>query len=64
MFNTQAKKQYRLINRRSFFLLISKLGIFTFIISKFFQIQILQSKKYQTHAGLVCQPVSGQSAYR
>ncbi len=42
------KKHFKTLNRRTFFLLIVKLSLFTILGSRLFNIQILNSKKYKT----------------
>ena len=42
------KKHFKTLNRRTFFLLIIKLSLFTILGSRLFNIQILNSKKYKT----------------
>ena len=42
------KKHFKILNRRTFFLLIIKLSLFTILGSRLFNIQILNSKKYKT----------------
>jgi len=48
MFYSEQKKQFQILNRRTFFLFIGKLSIFSVIGWKLFDIQIKNSKKYQT----------------
>lgn len=48
MFNSEQKKRFKIFNRRSFILLSLKLGLFSLVTWKLFDIQILQSKKYKT----------------
>ena len=48
MFNLHERKQSKVFNRRTFFLLSVKLGIFSVIGWRFFDLQILNSKKYKT----------------
>ena len=42
------KKHFKTLNRRTFFLLIIKLSLFTILGLRLFNIQILNSKKYKT----------------
>ena len=48
MFYSEQKKQFQILNRRTFFLFIGKFSIFSVIGWKLFDIQIRNSKKYQT----------------
>ena len=48
MFYSKLKKQNQILNRRTFFLLLGKLGIFSAIGWRFFDIQIINSNKYKT----------------
>ena len=48
MIYSKQKKQFNVQNRRSFFLLLGKISIFSIIGWRFFDIQILNSQKYQT----------------
>ena len=48
MLHSLRKKQNQIHNRRTFFLLCAKLGIFSVIGWRFFDIQILNSEKYKT----------------
>ena len=48
MFNIENKKQTQTINRRTFFVVLGKFGIFSLIGWRFFDLQILNSSKYET----------------
>ena len=48
MYYSEQKKQYQVLNRRTFFLLILKSGLFAILGWKLFDIQITNSKKYKT----------------
>ena len=48
MFNLKEKQQLKTFNRRTFFLLSAKLGIFSIVGWRFFDLQILNSSKYKT----------------
>ena len=48
MYFSEQKKQTTIHNRRTFFLFLGKLSIFSVIGWRFFDIQILQSNKYKT----------------
>ena len=48
MFNLENKKQTQTINRRTFFVVLGKFGIFSLIGWRFFDLQILNSSKYET----------------
>ena len=48
MFYSEIKKQIQTYNRRSFIMLLGKVSLFSLIGWKLFDIQIIQSKKYQT----------------
>ena len=48
MFYSSHKKQLQTLNRRTFFLLATKIGLFSIVASRLFKIQIINSKKYET----------------
>jgi len=48
MFYSDKKKQLQILNRRSFFLFLGKLSLFSILSVRLFDIQISNSKKYQT----------------
>ena len=48
MFYSEQKKQLQIYNRRTFFLFLGKLGIFSVIGWRLFNIQILKSDQYRT----------------
>ena len=48
MFYSDDKKQYSVLNRRTFFLYILKLSLFTVVGWRLFNIQINESDKYKT----------------
>ena len=48
MFYSEQKKQFKILNRRTFFLLTIKTGLFSIIGWRLFNIQITNSKKYET----------------
>ena len=48
MFYSEQKKQFQILNRRAFFLLIMKAGLFSILGWRLFNIQITNSKKYKT----------------
>ena len=48
MFYLKEKKQLQNLNRRTLILLLGKLGLFTLIGSKLYNIQIKNSSKYKT----------------
>ena len=48
MFFSEQKKQVKIYNRRTFFLLLGKLSLFSVIGWRLFDIQILNSHKYKT----------------
>ena len=48
MFYSEQKKQLKYLNRRTFFLFLGKLGLLSIVGNKLFQIQITESKKYNT----------------
>ena len=48
MFYSKDKRQFNVITRRAFFLLLTKIGIFFFISLRLFNIQITNSGKYKT----------------
>ena len=48
MFYSEQKKQNQTYNRRTFFLFLGKLGIFSVIGWRLFDIQILKSNQYRT----------------
>ena len=48
MFNKREKDQFKIYNRRTFLLFGAKISIFSIIGWRFFDIQILNSKKYKT----------------
>ena len=48
MFYSEQKKQFQILNRRTFFLLIAKGGLFSALGWRLFNIQITDSKKYKT----------------
>ena len=48
MFYSEQKKQFQVLNRRTFFLLTIKTGLFSILGWKLFDIQITNSKKYKT----------------
>ena len=48
MFYSSQKKQLQTLNRRAFFLLTAKLGLFSIVTSRLFNIQITNSNKYKT----------------
>ena len=48
MFNQENKSQHRAINRRSLFLFLGKISFFSIIGWRLFDIQVLNSRKYQT----------------
>ena len=48
MFYSEQKKQINIQNRRTFFLFIGKLSLFSIVGWKLFNIQILDSAKYKT----------------
>ena len=48
MFYSDKKKQLQILNRRSFFLFLGKLSLFSILSMRLFDIQISNSKKYQT----------------
>ena len=48
MFYSEQKKQFQVLNRRTFFLLTIKTGLFSVLGWRLFNIQITNSKKYET----------------
>ena len=48
MFYSEQKKQFQILNRRTFFLLTIKTGLFSILGWRLFNIQITNSKKYET----------------
>ena len=48
MFYSEQKKQFKILNRRTFFLLTIKTGLFSILGWRLFNIQITNSKKYET----------------
>ena len=48
MYYSEQKKQTTVQNRRTFFLLLGKLSVFSIIGLRLFNIQILDSAKYRT----------------
>ena len=48
MFYSEQKKQIQIYNRRTFFLFVGKLSIFSVIGWRLFDIQILKSNQYRT----------------
>ena len=48
MFYSEIKNQLKTYNRRSLLLLLGKLGLFSIVGLKLFNIQIINSKKYKT----------------
>ena len=48
MFYTEDKKQYSVLNRRTFFLYILKLSLFSIVGWRLYNIQIKESDKYKT----------------
>ena len=48
MYYSQIKKQNAVYSRRSFILLLRKVSLISFIGYRLFNVQIIQSKKYQT----------------
>ena len=48
MYYSNQKKQTQILNRRTFFLLFGKIGFFTIVGSRLFNIQITNSSKYKT----------------
>ena len=48
MFYSEQKKQFKILNRRTFFLLLLKVSLFSILGWRLFNIQITNSKKYQT----------------
>ena len=48
MFYSDDKKQYSVLNRRTFFLYVLKLSLFTVVGWRLFNIQINESDKYKT----------------
>jgi len=48
MFNSEKKKQLNVFHRRTFFIFLGKVSILSLIGWRFFDIQILNSKKYKT----------------
>ena len=48
MFYSEQKKQFQILNRRTFFLLTIKTGLFSILGWRLFNIQITNSKKYKT----------------
>ena len=50
MFYSEQKKQFSTLNRRTFFLYLLKASFFSLVGWRLYNIQILNSKKYQTSA--------------
>ena len=48
MFYSENKKQYSVLNRRTFFLYLLKLSFFSAVGWRLYDIQIVDSKKYKT----------------
>ena len=48
MIYSEQKKQLQTLNRRAFFLLLSNISLFSVVGWRLFDIQILDSEKYQT----------------
>ena len=48
MFYSEQKKQVKIYNRRTFFLFLFKLSLFTAVGWRLYNIQILDSSKYKT----------------
>ena len=48
MFYSEIKKKYSILNRRTFFLYLVKLSLFSVVGWRLYDIQIADSKKYKT----------------
>ena len=48
MYYSEIKKRNQIHNRRSFLLVLGKIGLLSFVGWRLFNVQILQSKKYKT----------------
>ena len=48
MFYSEQKKQFNILNRRTFFLYFAKLTLFSMVGWRLYKLQILDSKKYET----------------
>ena len=48
MYHSDKKKQWQILNRRSFFLLLGKVSLLTIVGSRLYNIQITNSNKYKT----------------